>query len=230
MNTVYLNLFSIKRWQFCCLLFFVMSCQTQLQQKTSDEGHVDSLKEERNIDIALRHIREARVFVESGDLILRTGKDYTSELMKNISQKDKTFSHCGIASWENDTLFVYHALGGEFNPDQKLRRDPFMLFCNPYENRGFGIYRYKINKNQEKSMIAIARKFYQEGVKFDMQFDLATDDRMYCSEFVYKTIKKATHDSVTLGTTTLNHIQFVAVDNLFVNPFCREIKRVLFDR
>ena len=228
MNTNHLNLFLIKRWQFCCLLFFVMSCHIQQQQSTTNEIRRESLAEEKNIDIAIKHIREAQVFVESGDLILRTGKDYTSELIKNISQKDKTFSHCGIASWENDTLFVYHALGGEFNPDQKLRRDPFMLFCNPYENRGFGVYRYKINKNQEKSMIAIARKYYQEGVKFDMQFDLATDDRMYCSEFVYKTIKKATHDSVALGTTTLHHIQFVAVDNLFVNRFCREIKRVFF--
>src|SRR5665647_819573 len=132
------------------------------------------------------------------------------------------------ASKENDTLFVYHALGGEWNPDQKLRRDPFELFCNPYENRGFGIYRYSINNIQKKNIIKLAHQFYKQGVKFDMQFDLATDNRMYCSEFVYKTIEKATKDSVAISTTTLNHVRFVSVDNLFINPYCHEIKRILF--
>jgi hypothetical protein len=166
--------------------------------------------------------------VRSADLILRTGKDYTSRLIKNISIHDKTYSHAGIASWENDTLFVYHAIGGEWNPDQKIRRDVFELFCNPYENRGFGIYRYQISNTQQKSIINYIQDFYHSKITFDMQFDLGTDNKMYCTELVYKTIKRATSDSVNLLTTTQNNRTFVAVDNLFMNPFCGEIKRISF--
>ncbi len=212
----------------CCLLFCVLACNTQKGEDPFTIQKTDSLIEEQKATIAIDQIHEMKPLVKSGDLILRTGKDFTSELMRKLSQHEKTYSHCGIASWENDTLFIYHALGGEWNPDQKLRRDLFEMFCNPYENRGFGIFRYKINHTQQKSIIDTARKFYKKGIMFDMKFDLATDDRMYCSEFVYKTIEKATKDSVVLGTTTLNHIQFIAVDNLFVNPFCNEIKRVVF--
>ena len=89
-------------------------------------------------------IYQYKKIIKQGDLIVRTGKDFTSEMMRLLSAKDKTYSHCGIASIEHDSLFVYHAIGGEWNPDQKLRRDPFEIFCNPYENRGFGIFRYKL--------------------------------------------------------------------------------------
>ena len=177
---------------------------------------------------AFEQVHQAKFLVESGDLILRTGKDFTSEIMRRLSQKDKTYSHCGISSWENDTLFVYHALGGEWNPDQKLRRDPFELFCNPYENRGFGIFRYRINKAQQKKIIETIHQFYQQGVMFDMQFDLSTNNRMYCTELVYKTMEKSVPGAAGAGITILNHITFVAVDNLFVNSFCHEIKRIVF--
>ena len=35
---------------------------------------------------------------------------------------------------------------------------------------------------------AIAENYFMKGIRFDTQFSLATNDRMYCSEFVYKTI------------------------------------------
>jgi len=218
----------LKRWQLCCLLFFVFGCNSQKEKIKFSNSKTDSTIENERVNLALHQIYKIRSSVHSADLILRTGKDYTSQLMRNLSLHDKTYSHSGIASWENDTLFVYHALGGEWNPKQKLRRDPFEIFCNPYENRGFGVYRYRINKLQEENIISLSKKLYAMGIIFDMKFDLLTDDKMYCSEFVYKTIKRATSDSINFNTTTLNHINFVAVDNLFINPFCEKIKRISF--
>ncbi len=224
----FLKLFSIKRWPLCCLLFCVLSCHFGKEKQITSIQKRDSLIEQQKANSAFVQIHLVKNLVRSGDLILRTGKDFTSEMMRKLSHHDKTYSHCGIASWENDTLFVYHALGGEWNPDQKLRRDPFELFCNPYENRGFGVFRYKINTMQENNIIKQAHEYYHQGVMFDMKFNLSTDDRMYCSEFVYKIIKKSAGDSIKLNTTTLNNIQFVAVDNLFLNKKCREIKRIVF--
>jgi hypothetical protein len=218
----------IKRWLLCCLLFFAAACTSQTGETPSNLTKADSLAENKKIEKGLKEIKVIKSKVRSADFILRTGKDYTSRLIKNISVHDKTYSHAGIASWENDTLFVYHAIGGEWNPDQKIRRDVFELFCNPYENRGFGIYRYQISNTQQKSIINYIQDFYHSKITFDMQFDLGTDNKMYCTELVYKTIKRATSDSVNLLTTTQNNRTFVAVDNLFMNPFCGEIKRISF--
>jgi hypothetical protein len=64
---------------------------------------------------------------------------------------------------------------------------------------------------------------------FDMKFDLSSNERMYCSEFVYKSIKEACQNRISLPTTTINHIKFIAPDNLYINPKCVEIKRVIFN-
>ena len=222
------NFLIIKRWLLGCLLFFAAGCNFQPKETQSETIKTDSIAENKKIAKAFEKIGLMKRKVRSADLILRTGKDYTSQLIKNISAHDKTYSHAGIASWENDTLFVYHAIGGEWNPDQKIRRDPFELFCNPYENKGFGIYRYRISTPQQKSIIAFVQDLYHRHITFDMQFDLATDNKMYCTELVYKTIKRATSDSINLITSTENNITFVSVDDLFINPFCSRIKRISF--
>ena len=219
-----------KRWQLCCLLFFLVACDSQNQYDTFTFTKTDSLKEEQNVVAALDSIYQYMKIVKTGDLVVRTGKDFTSETMRLLSSKDRTYSHCGIASIENDSLFVYHSIGGEWNPDQKLRRDPFELFCNPYENRGFGIFRYKITSKEIANLVNVVHKLYNEKIMFDMQFNLASDDRMYCSEFVYKAIKQSTFNKVVLPTTTIDHNRFIALDNLYINPFCTEIKRVLYKR
>jgi hypothetical protein len=65
---------------------------------------------------------------------------------------------------------------------------------------------------------------------FDTQFNLASDDRMYCSEFVYKAIEQATNNKTVLPVTTINNIKFITLDNLFINPFCTEVKRVTYNK
>ena len=219
----YPKYFFLKRRLCCCLLFFVVACHTH-RKNAIDVDTADSVITAKNANLAFIEIHNAQIAVQSGDLVLRTGRDYTSEVMRKLSRHDKTYSHCGIASIENDSVFVYHSIGGEWNPDQKLRRDLFAVFCNPYESRGFGIYRYSLNKKQKEEVLQNIHQFYKDEVMFDMQFSLDTDDRMYCSELVYKAIKPV----LKLKTTTINHITFVAVDNLFVDAGCHEIKRVKF--
>jgi len=219
-----------KRWLLCCLLFFVLSCNSKKSYTSFTTSKIDSIAEEQKVNEALDSIYQYKKMVKTGDLVVRTGKDFTSETMRLLSTKDKTYSHCGIASIEHDSLFVYHSIGGEWNPDEKLRRDPFEIFCNPYENRGFGIFRYRITPGEKITLVNVVHKLYNKKIMFDMQFNLASDDRMYCSEFVYKVIEQASNNKIVLPTTTINNIKFIALDNLFINPFCREIKRVIYNR
>lgn len=166
--------------------------------------------------------------IRQGDMILRTGNDYTSESLRQFSATDKTFSHCGIASIENDTVFVYHALGGEWNPDEKLRRDRLELFCNPTENRGFGIFTFNFQPAQIHALDSIVRSWYTKGVMFDMKFDLNSDDHLYCAEFVGKALALASGGNIKFSTTRINNFEFMAVDNLFLNKYCVEKQRIKY--
>lgn len=215
--------YKIGRWLSCCLLFFITSCGA-VSDKYLPPNSIAGVKEKLKIEEAFATIRQEKTTVKTGDLIMRTGNDFTSDVMRKLSLEDKTYSHCGIASLENDTLFVYHAMGGEWNPDKKIRRDPFILFCNPNENRGFGIFRYSLSDTQMVRFLSNITSYYQQGILFDMKFDLTTDDKMYCTEYIYK----ALDEIIPLPTTTINGITFVAPDNLYTISGCEPIKQIDF--
>jgi len=173
-------------------------------------------------------IKKIKPLIQQGDIILRTGNDFTSESLRQFSVNDKTYSHCGIANIENDSVFVYHSLGGEWNPDEKLRRDPFELFCNPLENRGIGIFSFDLKRKEKIALDSIVKAWYKKKLRFDMSFNLATNDKMYCAEFVSKAINAATNKQICFTTTKINKFEFVAIDNLFINKYCSQKMRIIF--
>ena len=190
--------------------------------------HADSLKDQAVIERAYQSIAKINHQIQSGDLITRTGNDFTSESLRQLNQREKTYSHCGIASIEHDSIFIYHALGGEFNPDQKLRRDPLDLFANPEGNRGMGVFRYQISSTQVERLILTIRHFYRSGIMFDLNFDLKSDDRMYCAEFVYKSLLIATENKLPFNISHIKDFKFIGVDDLFLQPSCKEILRIIY--
>ncbi len=230
MNVVFnfLKKMDSKRWHVCCLLFFVTSCKTPPAYNVYANAEKDAVKNEQLAQRAFLHLDTLATIINSGDLITRTGNDYTSETLRQFNQTDQTYSHCGIASIENDSLFVYHALGGDFNPDQKIRRDPFTLFCNPYNNRGIGIFRYQLTAPETALLISTTQFFYKKGVLFDLKFDLATDDRMYCAEFIYKALLVASKNKLAFHISHIKDFKFIGVDDLFLQPLCNPLKRILY--
>jgi len=224
-----LNTIFQKRWHFCCLLFFVSCFQKDAPPPgVSRDTAEDSLAREKKIDAAFDSIYLDRRLVRTGDLILRTGRDFASETFRKMSAHDRTYSHCGIAVVCHDSVVVYHAIGGSFNPDQELRRDPLEVFCNPFENRGFAIYRYGLSPPAVRRLVDTVVQWYNRKIPFDLNFDLSTDDRMYCAEFVYKAVTRGTGDSVRIPVTVFAGRRFVTIDDLFLNPWCRQIRRVNF--
>jgi len=211
-----------------CLFILIIACNDTTKYKPLKLTRFDSFEIKLKNERAFATIKNTKPLVKQGDLILRTGNDFTSESLRKLSFTDKTYSHCGIASIENDTVFIYHALGGEWNPEEKLRRDPLELFCNPLENRGFGIFSYKINAMQKLRLDSIVKKWHKDGLMFDMKFDMVTNDKMYCAEFVSKAITQCSNHQVNFSTSTINNFEFLAIDNLFLNKSCLEKQRIRY--
>jgi hypothetical protein len=173
-------------------------------------------------------IEQSKRLIQSGDIIFRNGNDEVSEAARRMNRKDSSWSHCGIILIENDSIMVYHALGGTYNPDMKLLREPLVVFCNPKENLGFGVYRYELDTAQFTKMQQTVYRHYRDGLRFDLFFNFETDDVMYCSEFVFKTLNKSLQgklspylriDTIPYGVTT---------DDLFLNPDCKPVTREKF--
>lgn len=228
MNADNIAVFFYKRWQVCCLLFFFAACINKKSKYKLVSTTQDSIKVEATVQRAFVSIHAIEKIINTGDLITRTGNDFTSESLRQLNQHDKTYSHCGIASIENDSVFVYHALGGEFNPDEKIRRDAFNLFCEPYNNRGIGLFRFQLSAATIAKVMAVAKQNYREGIMFDMKFDLLTDDRMYCAEFVYKSFLSGTENKLFFNVSHLKNFTYIGVDDLFMTNGCNELKRIIY--
>jgi permuted papain-like amidase YaeF/Yiix C92 family enzyme len=193
-------------------------------------------------------IQEAQQLLKEGDLVLRNGNEFSSQIIKNFSKTDKTYSHAGLVFFENGYPLVYHILPGDQNPDEKLRKDSLKTFCNSRKNFGFAIYRYDLDSIQLARLKKIIYDWYKKELKFDPIFSLKSDDKMYCSEMIRKALKIASNNTIVLNSTQptereadyytyylkvpasqIVKMNIVAIDNLFLHPTCRMVKRYEFD-
>lgn len=205
-------------------LFVLQACMnvSSHAKKASDER----IKISSQVNEAM--IRKGRSLLKDGDLVLRTGNDFISQTLRRFSRVDKTYSHCGIVRKEDGKFFVYNAIGGEDNPDAKLRKESFEQFCDPGHNLGFGIFRYRLKERELNRLDSIVGLFYDKKIPFDLQFNLETDSSLYCAEFVYKALSLATGQSHYLPVSQIGDFKYVAIDNLFLNKHTIKIYSAVF--
>ncbi len=185
-------------------------------------------------------IDQGKQLLQNGDLVLRTDDDVVSASLRNFSVTDKSFSHCGIAYYEDSAWYVYHLMAGDENPSDLMERERFESFVSANRKSRYGIFRYQLSTDEKVKFQTEVYRFMANHTLFDKDFDLKTDEKLYCAEMVYKGLKTATNNRVILPVTVrknfdpkrykksgpeLKRFEFVALDNLFLNPFCKEIKR-----
>ena len=213
----------------CCagwLLTLFCSCGHRSGVPAIEPG--DSARQAHASQWNRSHIYTAIGLLRSGNIVLRSGMGPDSYILSQLNQKDKTYSHCGIVMVENGYPFVYHSIGGEDNPGERLRRDSAQLFFSPRFNSGIAIVQYNLNDSNIAALSKVARAFYELHPLFDMQFDLATDDKLYCAEFVYKALNKAMNDTGYIGTSTALGRRYVGVDDLFINSHACIVWKVAY--
>jgi len=182
---------------------------------------VSSLSRNNNFNKA--GILKGKLLVKNGDLILRRGEDFISATASGFSQSDNSFSHSGLAIIENDTVFVYHSIGMGDSRESFLKRDLFEAFCNTNENIRIGIYRFNFKKEIIIRLDSIVKNRYQNKLEFDSNFDLKTDEKQYCSEFIYKSILNASNNTIKLPLSEKPNFMYIAVDNLYLNSYAKRI-------
>jgi uncharacterized protein YnzC (UPF0291/DUF896 family) len=216
------------RWPLGCLIFLLAACNRSTAYRNLVITEKDSIAHEAMISRAFVQISQCRQQIHTGDLVTRTGNDFTSESLRSLNRRNKIYSHCGIASIEHDSIFIYHALGGEWNPDQKIRRDPLVLFAEPYSNNRLGIFRFTIEDSLKKNILETVRSYYTNGVMFDMDFDLKSDDHMYCAEFVYKCYARGSRGQLSFPHSFISAFEFIGVDDIFLHPQCHSVEEIVY--
>lgn len=173
-------------------------------------------------------IQQAMATAQTGDIVVRTGRDATSYMLRQANKYDKTYSHTGVVRIVNGYPMVYHCIGGEDHPLQTMQRDSLHRWLNAGQNAGFGLVQYQLDDIVKERFTNAVDSFYEAHVKYDMQFDLSSDDRMYCAEMVYKALQVAMNDSNFIHPETIMNRRYVGIDNLFANERARFVARVVY--
>ena len=122
---------------------------------------------------------------QTGDIIFHTSKSVQSKAIQ-LTTKSK-YSHCGLIYKINNKYFVYEAVG-------PVKLTPLDIWIARGSENKFVVKRL-INAAQILTPSAL-KKLKQEGdryngKKYDTSFEWS-DDKIYCSELVWKMYKKAT--------------------------------------
>jgi hypothetical protein len=207
------------------IFIFAISCQ---EKNTTRENESISVITTKDTSLYHTQVDSCQQYLQNGCVVLRTGNDVISSMFAQFNATDKTYSHCGIAFKENNAWYVYHSIGGEDNPNEKLRRDTYQQFVGHGHNLGFGICHLGLNENEQSSLQAVVHDFYQKHIPFDMQFNLQTNDRLYCAEMVYKAYQQALQNDTFFQTTSNGRFKFVSTDNIFVNNRSQMLCRIIY--
>src|SRR6185436_6747015 len=205
----------MKSYRVILFLIAILFLFTQYENRSSGINYRNSYSKKIFIPAFVRNK------LASGDIILRSGKGFISDVFKQFSLKDKTYSHAGIVSIEKDGIFVYHILGEEQEDGRinsgSLKKDLLETFCNPDENRSYAVYRYDLSALSKEKMINRLKTASEEKIIFDSQFDLASDSAMYCTELIYKVVTSASADKDYIPVTIVDEKKYIAPYNLYLN-------------
>src|SRR6185503_12353335 len=95
-------------------------------------------------------------------------------------------------------MLIYSNMAGDLNPDEVMRRDYVDSFLTPANNVAAGVYRYDFSKEELEKLKTIVEAHYTNKLQFDMSFDLATDNKMYCAEMIAKSVEQATANRILI--------------------------------
>lgn len=122
--------------------------------------------------------------LKSGDIIFQTSKSQQSKAIQLATHSK--YSHVGIVYVENDKILVYEAV-------QPVKLTPLYEWINRGEKKHFVVKRLKesekyLTSSNLMKMKSIGEKYI--GKNYDIYFEWS-DERIYCSELVWKIYKEA---------------------------------------
>lgn len=126
--------------------------------------------------------------LHEGDLIFRKGRSLVSRVVL-MNDRASPYSHVGIVAFKNGEPFVVHAVPGEpdVNGEEKVKCDTPADFLDNEKADLFAVFRMTDDeKHQAKMAAQKAMDYFEMGLPFDKTLDFRSNDKLYCTELVWK--------------------------------------------
>jgi Permuted papain-like amidase enzyme, YaeF/YiiX, C92 family len=147
---------------------------------------------DQQVDWMLKHVR-----FKTGDLIFRRGKSFASQAVL-LTDQNSRYSHVGIISLINGRPFVIHSVPFEKgHGNDEIKCEKLESFVSFEKASRAAVYRVQgVSNAGLTNAVKWARKAFDMRVKFDEEYNLISDDKLYCTELIWKCYRAAGIDLV----------------------------------
>jgi hypothetical protein len=133
----------------------------------------------------------------TGDLVFRRGKSFASQAVL-LTDQNSGYSHVGILFISNGKSFVIHAVPDESDDGSDvIKCEKLESFLSFEKASRAGIYRIPgLSEEILDKVVGWGRKAFDAKLGFDDEYNLSTDDKLYCTELIWKCYRSAGIDLV----------------------------------
>ncbi len=157
--------------------------------------------------------------VQPGDLVFRAGKGRWSAYFRDMSPRERRFSHVGVvATNESGALVVVHASADDTTGIGAVTVEPVVTFLGVHDD----VAVFRVLAEQKSRQAIAAMCISRIGARFDARFDLSDSTELYCTELVRLAVN-STMGKQLVSTTTVKGWEIVAVDDCYLGTWADKV-------
>ena len=157
--------------------------------------------------------------VQPGDLVFRSGKGRWSAYFRDMSLRERRFSHVGVvATNESGAIVVVHASADDTTGIGAVTAEPVITFLGVHDD--VAVFRVLAEQKSRQAIAAVC--ISKIGTRFDARFDLSDSKELYCTELVRLAVN-STMGKQLVSTTTVKGREIVAVDDCYLGTWTDKV-------
>lgn len=162
-------------------------------------------------------IGAARAAARPGDVLFKAEPMLWSRLAARFNADGEGFGHVGlVAEGADGALIVIHAGGDPARADGRVQAAGFDVFLRAATDAA--LYRPRTDEAGLGRATAYAAARQADETPFDRRFSLATADRLYCTELIWRALALAVEADPVPVKTRRGGDPYIALDDLAQSP------------
>ena len=152
--------------------------------------------------------------LHDGDIILRHGYGFVSDMIVKTLNDSSGLSHCAILTQYKGHWIVIHSVSSTLSDVDGVQWQDLNTFVSQSKKNSLVVMRYKHVKNDsDAARIGARAKYYlQRKIPFDNAFDIKDTTAFYCSELLWRVFKDEFHIDIFEAKYSKKHYDYMKFD------------------
>ena len=133
----------------------------------------------------------------------------------NVSSGERRFSHVGVVSLFRGQPVVIHAIYDVEKKRDGVVVDAIHSFLSEADD--WAVYRVNMRLELRNKIAELAIDANAASIPFDNQFDLASEDHVYCTEFVWRIVNRVVGSDLVKATISFGNRKIVAISDVYAD-------------